>query len=305
MKRFVLTPLLVTLLAGVPMSLLKAQEQGSRTDDLRVDFLNSDTRSVSLPLGSEDGLTGESFFALLDDGNRVITEIYPFEILHNRIWSGPMTPDVFERVGVGTRAIRITLSRTDIQRIKGEYENRANLLRGKQVSRRRERLLQEYRELEESILLTSNRKTKTQRERAELQERLRMERRELGMRIERITSRLDQLRDELDDLNDERSDLVEERRRLQERNNPPQARIQRLSGEIAEKEDEIRDVRDEIRDLRDERLDAEQDAERRGISRIRSDLDDLDAEELEIQMELDRLELERETIRLELENLRD
>jgi len=245
------------------------------------------------------------FFSLLDNDNRVITEIFPFEILHNRFWSGPLSPEDFKRVEVGTRAIRVTLNQKDLQRIQTEYRTRDASMQGALIQTRRDRLLLSYKELEDAILLASNRRMKIKRDRATLQENLKNERRDLAMRVDRIDKRLDQWRDDLHDLDDDRDELVEERRKLQERQNPPQSRIDRLSKQISEIEEEIRDVRDEIRDLRNERHDAQLDAERRGITRIRNDLDALVLEEDDIRLELERLEAEREIVGRELENLED
>ena len=121
MKRFSLILLLILFFVGVQASGVQAQEPRDWSGEFRIDFINGETLSVSLPLGSEDGLTEEVFFALLDRDNRVITEIFPFEILHNRFWSGPLHPEDFKRVEVGTRAIRITLNQKDLDRIKTEY----------------------------------------------------------------------------------------------------------------------------------------------------------------------------------------
>jgi len=305
MKRFSLILLLITLFAGVQTHRLESQQQRDWSGEFRIDFINGETLSVSLPLGSEDGLTEEVFFALLDHDNRVITEIFPFEILHNRFWSGPLHPEDFKRVEVGTRAIRVTLNQKDLDRIKTEYRMRYASMQGVLIQTRRDRLLLSYKELEDAILLTSNKRMKINRERAALQANLKRERRDLAMRVDRIDKRLDQWRDDLHDLNDDKDKLVEERRKLQERQNPPQSRIDRLSKQTNEIEEEIRDVRDEIRDLRDERHDAQLDAERRGITRIRSDLDALALEEDDIRLELERLEVEREIVGRELENLKD
>ena len=257
-----------------------------------------------MPLGSEDGLTREIFFALLDDENRVISEIYPFEILHNRFWSGPLSSDAFASVKVGTKVIRVTLNQEDAQRVIVEFQARAAALQGALVRNRRERLLITYNELEGAILQTSNRIKMIRRERLMLQENLREERRDLTIRTDRINSRLDQMRDELGDLKEKRNKLVEERKKLNERQTPPVSRIERLNHQISDLDEEINEIREEVRDLREERIDAERDAERRGILRIRGELDNLSLEEDSIQFELEQLQHERNLVGHELEGLK-
>lgn len=304
MKRFYLTLLLVTLVFAVRLSWSQPKDEGDWTGEYRVDFLNEETRSVSVPLGSEDGLTREIFFALLDDENRVISEIYPFEILHNRFWSGPLSSDAFASVKVGTITIRVTLNKEDAQRVLTEFQARAAALQGALVRNRRERLLITFNELEGEILQTSNRIKMIRRERLTLQESLKEERRDLTIRIDRINSRLDQMRDELGDLKEKRNKLVEERKKLKERQTPPESRIERLNHQISDLDEEINEIREEVRDLREERIDAERDAERRGILRIRSELDNLSLEEASIQFELEQLQHERNLVGHELEGLK-
>jgi predicted nucleic acid-binding Zn-ribbon protein len=304
MKRFYLTLLLVTLVFAVRLSWSQPKNEGDWTGEYRVDFLNEETRSVSVPLGLEDGLTGEIFFALLDDENRVISEIYPFEILHNRFWSGPLSSDAFASVKVGTVTIRVSLNKEDAQRVLAEFQARAAALQGALVRNRRERLLITYNELEGEILQTSNRIKMIRRERLTLQESLKEERRDLTIRVDRINSRLDQMRDELGDLKEKRNKLVEERKKLNERQTPPESRIERLNHQISDLDDEITEIREEVRDLREERIDAERDAERRGLLKIRNELDDLAIDEGNVRYELEQLQSERDNIKRELDNLK-
>lgn len=272
---------------------------------LAVDFLNDETRSVSIPVGSQLGLTSDTFFALLDGENIVIAEIYPFEILPTRFWSGPLTAEAFSRVRIGTRAVRIFPDQDKKRLLTDEYRARAAALRGAMVRRQKDRLEISLREIDEEILYLNNILRKLQRERLELRSKLQDEKQAVDGQLERVSDRLDAARNDLDDLEDERYELIEERNRLSARENPPQSRIQRLDERISRLNVEVGELRDEVQELREERRETREDAERRGILRIRANLDELALEESRVRIDLDERLSERDRIIRELERLKN
>ena len=270
---------------------------------LSVDFTNEETRSVSLPIGYQSGLTADTFFALVDMNDVVIAEIYPFEILSNRFWSGPLSADAFAKVGIGTRAQHINLEPRKAMFLVDEFRARAAALRGAMARLKRDRLEQSLRELNEEILYLNNVLGKYQRERIELRVRLRRERQTMAVRLDRINGRIDSVRDDLDELEDDRDDLVEERNRLASRSDPPTSRIQRLDERIADLNDEINELRDDIREMRDDRREARKDAERRGVLKINKQLEEIGIEESRVKIDLEERKAEREVVLIELERL--
>ena len=269
-----------------------------------VDFLNHETRSVSLPLGSADGLTGSVFFALLDGQDQVVTVIYPYEIYSNRFWSGPLDPESFSRVGIGTRAVRMALPPEMRESVRRDYVDRAEILRDEISAARREQLLIVLDDLEEQIVYFTNLSKKLRQDRGDLRSELREEKLDLSGRLDRLNVEMDRLRDDLGELEEERDDLVKDRNRLRDRANPPQDRLRDLETRITELNIEIDEQRREIRDLREERRDIERSAEIRGILRIRSRMDELLLDEEEARSELEDLQAERALILMELEGLR-
>ena len=272
---------------------------------LTVDFLNAETRSVSIPLGADDGVTEDLFFALLDDTHRLIAEVIPFEILQNRFWSGPLDDEAFSKVRIGTPVVRITLPADEAFRLKAKYRAREAALKKARMDRKRARLEASMDELDDEILNMTNRRGVIRNERLELQGRLEEERGDLAFRLAGKNAELEDKRDTLRDLQDERTDLFDQRRRLQERSTPPMARLERLDARIASINADIRKLWESIRKLREEKEKVQEDAERRGISRIKGGLADLAQEDARVKQELDDLQRERRRILLELGSIRE
>ncbi len=302
MKRlFSLTLIFIAFLSPVEALCLEGRLKGF--SDLSVDFTNQETRSVSVPLGSQDDLTADTFFALLDEQEVVITEIYPFEILPNRFWSGPLSAEAFGKVEIGTRVVRVTLGPDEQRGIVDEFRARAAALRGAMMRRQRDRLKLSLAELEEEILYLGNVLRKYRRDRIDLQVRLKEERQYVSSRLERINDRLDRARDDLDDLEDDRDDLLEERRKLASRTEPPESRIERLDEKIAILNRELDDLRQDIRVLREERREAREDAERRSILKLSTELENLSLDESRVRIDLDQRQSEKDQILKKLERL--
>ncbi|MEE8546921.1 MAG: hypothetical protein V3S63_02335 [bacterium] len=269
----------------------------------RVDFINVETRSVSVPVGLKDGITTDMNYALLSESGEVFAEIYPFEILSGRFWSAPLEKKAFERMMIGMGVIRIKLPPEKARKLRSDSAARATALKGALLRAKRERLRYALNELDEEIAILEFRRDKFRRE---LTRELSKERGELQLRVSRINDDLDQNRYDLDDLVDERNELIDEREDLRRRSNPPQNRIGRINNDIAELNENIDELRDKIRDLRKKRRDYTQEAQRRGIldlveqleeisinaDRFYLDIEDLKEERIQIISELNKLEVE-------------
>lgn len=275
----------------------------SKQATYRVDFTNTETRSVSVPAGFTDGLTIEMDFGLLTDSGELIAEIYPFELSGRRFWSAPLTSEAFNRVTIGTRVIRISLLPSESERLRAESAARAAALKGAVLRERQKRLKLSLLEIGQEIAVLE---FKRDRLRRDLKVKLREARRNLGEKLERTNSELDKSRDELDDLEEERDSLIEERNDLAARPKPPQSRIERLKDKITELNIEIVDLRTRIRDLRRKRRDLTEEADRRGILGLREQLSEMnmnaDRDYLEIgELRKERIRVQGELNKLEIE----
>ncbi len=256
----ILTVVITIVLPGLAPSQELIVQPAEATQ--RVDFINVETRSVSVPVGLKDGITTDMNFALLSESGEVFAEIYPFEIFSDRFWSAPLEMKAFEKMMIGMGVIRIKLPAEKARKLRSDSAARATALKGALLRAKRERLRYALIELDEEIAVLEFRREKFRRE---LTRKLTEERGELQQRVSRINDELDHNRDDLDDLEDERDELIDEREDLRRRSNPPHSRIDGINDDLRELNENIDELRDKIRDLRRKRRDYTQEAQRRGI----------------------------------------
>jgi hypothetical protein len=126
-------------------------EQLGPADGLFVDFTNRESRSISLRLGSADGISAEMNFAVLDSAGMQIAEFFPYEIMTDRFWSGPLAYEAFAKVRTGDPVVRINLNQSEASRLREQFHERVVLLREEMRRRRLEVLAEDKVELEEQI----------------------------------------------------------------------------------------------------------------------------------------------------------
>ena len=63
---------------------LPGAQASDLTEGLMVDFINRESRSISLRLGSADGISAQMNFAVIDSAGIQIAEFFPQEILLDR-----------------------------------------------------------------------------------------------------------------------------------------------------------------------------------------------------------------------------
>ncbi len=221
-------------------------------DGLIVDFTNRESGSISLRLGSSDGISAEMNFAVLDSTGRQIAEFFPQEIMTDRFWSGPLDQKDFLKVRTGDSVIRINLSQSEAARLREQFHERTVLLREENRKRRRELLGEEKVELEEFINELDIESVGLKNDLKSLQEKLRREKSLTKRKVDDLQKQIDELRDERSELSAERKELLNKRDTLLRRSNPPQDRISDINSEIVDLDREIGQFNFEINDLRDD-----------------------------------------------------
>jgi len=273
---------------------ISAAEQVHDLDRLAVDFTNRESRSISLRLGSADGISAEMNFAVLDSAGRQIAEFFPYEIMADRFWSGPLDRENFARVRTGNPVIRINLSQSEATLLREQFHERMVLLREEQRKRRLELIGEEKVDLEEQINELDIESFGLKKDLKSIQEELKREKNLSRRHIDDLQEQVDELRDERSELTTEREELLDKRDTLLRRSNPPQDRISDLNTEIADLDREIGqfnleidDLRDDIRDLREESRELEEE-----IREVRDQQRELDLERRELELELNELDRE-------------
>jgi len=269
-------------------------------DRLAVDFTNRESRSISLRVGSADGISAKMNFAVLDSSGRQIAEFFPHEIMTDRFWSGPLDRENFVRVRTGDPVIRINLSPSEATRLREQFHERMVLLREEKRKRRLELLGEEKVDLEEQINELDVESVGLKNDIKSIQEELKREKSLSKRHIDDLQERIDELRDERSELTTEREELLDKRDTLLRRSSPPQDRISDLNTEIADLDREIGqfnleidDHRDDIRDLREESRELEEE-----IREVRDQQRELDLERRELEIELNELERELKELQI-------
>jgi len=272
----------------------RAADQVLDPDRLAVDFTNRESRSISLRVGSADGISAKMNFAVLDSVGRQIAEFFPHEIMTDRFWSGSLDQENFARVRTGDPVIRINLSESEAARLREQFHERMVLLREERRKRRLELLGEEKVDLEEQINELDVESVGLKNDIKSIQEELKREKSLSERHIDDLQEQIDELRDERSELTTEREELLDKRDTLLRRSSPPQDRISDLNTEIADLDREIGqfnleidDHRDDIRDLREESRELEEE-----IREVRDQQRELNLERKELELELNELERE-------------
>lgn len=219
----------------------------ARSAELRVDLRNDASQSVSVPVGSDNGVTSESDFVAAAD-NASVT-IYPLEIFSSRFWSQPLSEEDYARVRVGTevRPARLDKVTRAVVRANGEVR-RAEIAARQEEARRQfiQRKIDDLKYQREEFL---ERKDVLDDRIAAAESSLADEEGRMEWLTNSEDDGIDRSLQTIQDLADRRDELQSQRESLS-RNNT-RADVGRQSAEIRRLNDRISSERDSIRAARD------------------------------------------------------
>jgi uncharacterized coiled-coil DUF342 family protein len=287
----VLTILLLSAFTALPAW---AAEQTFDPDRLAVDFTNRESRSISLRLGSADGISAKMNFAVLDSAGIQIAEFFPQEILMDRFWSGPFDQEKFARMRTGASVVTIKLDPEEAAQLRKQFQERTVLLKEESRKRRQELIEDEISELKEQVNQLDVESVGLKKELQSLQEKLKREKSFTKRNVDDVQEKIQELRDERSELSSEREELLDKRDTLMRRSSPSQDRISDLNADISDLDREIgvfnleiNDLREDIRDLREETWDLDEE-----IKELLEEQRELELEKNELNLELRELEAE-------------
>lgn len=288
------------LIPGLFLTFARAADQVVGPDRLQVDFTNNESRSISVRLGSVDGITADMDFAVLDSSGAQVAAFFPQEILNDRFWSGPLEADDYEKVASGAAVIRVTLSPEDAALLRERFAVRRAVLKRERLKRKVDDLRKDKDDLKERINEVKVDQVGLTNEIDSLRARLKREQDLAQRQVDDLQGRVDKLREERTDLQKDREDLLDRREDLLRRRDPPQERINGLNEDIADLDRDIGriniridDLREEIRDLREE------------ANRIQADIRDVQDEQRELDVRKRELETELTAVEKEISRLRE
>jgi len=250
-----------------------------------VDLKNEAAMSVSVPLGTDNGISAESDFALLGEDNAVLLHLYPVELYADRFWSQPLPAGRFSRISVGMTVRPVSLSAVEHAMVRAEGEALEREYRERQEEARKEAAREEIGKLREDRRLLEER-------RGDLDDRIADAERDLAeeeSRMEWLTGSedrdIDRSLEEILSLADRRDELQAQRLSLSRETPIPRAEIDRLSTEVRRINDRLESERATIRDARERKRSA-----RYAFQSRRKEWKQLIADRKRISSEIDALD---------------
>jgi len=222
--------------------------------DVAIDLKNDASMTVSVPLGSDNGVTPASDFQAVADGLAVA--IYPNEIFEKRFWSQPLSQDAYDRIRSGMPVRRVSLDNAAHVRIRVEGETRKAAYREKWDAARREAARRESDELRRKKTGLEERRDALDGRIAEAENALADEDARQDWLAGSEERDIDRSLQNIQDDADRRDELQEQRNALAGRSPYPRGEINRLTAEIRRLNDRIASERENIRTSRDRKRSA-------------------------------------------------
>lgn len=265
---------------------------------LSVDFLNRDSRSISVAQGRRHGIEAGMNFAVIDSVGTEIVRFYPAEIMEDRFWSGTLEKGVFARVRSGMTVLSVAMSPEQARTLRESFRARADALKAEQNKARVAELRESLRRIEIDLKDLREERRRIMLRNQELKVSLVRDTGRRYQEIDRAEERMDDRYNDLDAFILKREDIVDRRNGLWGVENPPQEEIDRLTLEIQNLNQKINDTHRSISRLREDRRKAWQDWYRSQEKAAESELDIF-----KVDMKIEEVEETRNEVLIELENL--
>jgi predicted nucleic acid-binding Zn-ribbon protein len=245
MRRFQLLFLAVLLIAPA----------WARAADGRVELKNADALSVSVPLGTANGVSGESDFAVRTSDNGTVL-LYPVELYEKMFWSRTLSPEEFSRIAPGDPVRPVTLSKEEHAALRRAGEAEKAALKHRREVARREAARKEADDLRARLERLQSRRDDLSDRIADAEKTLADEEGRLDWLSSSEERGIDRALRNIQDSADRRDELQEQRNALSGQRPYPSAEANRLSAEIKRLNDRISSERDTIRAARDRKRSA-------------------------------------------------
>lgn len=227
----------------------------ARGADVRVELKNADALSVSVPLGTANGVSGKSDFAVRTSDNGTVL-LYPVELYEKMFWSRTLSLEEFSRLAPGDPVRPVTLSKEEHTALRGEGEALKAALNIRQEDARREAARKEADDLRVRLERLQARRDDLSDRIADAEKTLADEEGRLDWLSSSEERDIDRALRNIEEYADRRDELQEQRNALAGQRPYPSAEANRLSAEIKRLNDRIASERDTIRTARDRKRSA-------------------------------------------------
>ncbi|HQT98052.1 MAG TPA: hypothetical protein PK416_09280 [Thermodesulfobacteriota bacterium] len=245
MRRFQLLFLAVLLIAPA----------WARAADGRVELKNADALSVSVPLGTVNGVSRESDFAVRTSDNGTVL-LYPVDLYEKMFWSRTLSQEEFSRIATGDPVRPVVLSRDEHAALRGEGEALKAALKSRREDARREAARKEADDLRARLERLQSRRDDLSDRIADAEKTLADEEGRLDWLSSSEERDIDRALRNIQDSADRRDELQGQRNALSGQRPYPSAEANRLSAEIKRLNDRISSERETIRAARDRKRSA-------------------------------------------------
>lgn len=217
-----------------------------------VDLKNDSAVSVSVPLGTDNGVTRDSDFEVAADNASVL--IYPLEIFEKRFWSQPLSEEDYARIRTGMKVRRVVLEREKHTGIRAEGKARRDELRARREEARRQADRKTIEDLKEKRDRLADRRDLLEDRIAAAEGNLADEEGRMNWLIDSEDSGIERSLQTIQDLADRRDELQAQRDALAR--SSPRGEATRLSAEIKRLNERISFERESIRVAQDRKRNA-------------------------------------------------
>ncbi len=222
--------------------------------DLAVDLKNDASMAVSVPVGTDNGVTAASDFVA--GAGKTAVAIYPNEVYERRFWSQPLSEEAYDMLRAGTPVRRVDLDNAAHVKVRVEGEARKAAYREKWEAARREAARREMDELRGKKAGIEERRDGLDVRIAETERALADEEGRLDWVTGSEEQDIDRSLQNIQDYADRRDELQEQRNALSGRSPYPREEIDRLTAEIRQLNERIASERASIRGSRDRKRSA-------------------------------------------------
>lgn len=218
--------------------------------DVPVELKNAAAMAVSVPLGTDNGVTEENDFAVVSLDN-VPVLLYPDDLFGSLFWSQPLSQEAFSRIVPGSPVRPVMLPKGEHAALRAEGRERKAELEALREDALREAARRDAAELRE-------RRDRLEARRDDLVDRIAAAEKTLADeegRADWVTSSedrdIDRSLGNIQECADRRDELQEQRNALSGLRPYPSSEINRITAEIRRLNDRIVSERDAIRAARD------------------------------------------------------
>jgi predicted nucleic acid-binding Zn-ribbon protein len=245
----------------------------------RVDLKNDSVWAVSVPLGTDNGITRESDFEVAGEGGAVA--LYPAELYERRFWSQPLSPEAYARVGTGTAVRPVPLDKVAHARVRSEGSARQEELKRQLAEARRQVARRKIEDLKARRELLLERRDGLEERVAAVERDLIDEEGRADWLMSSCDQDIDRALQAIADLGDERDELQGQRDALSRQQPYPRREIDRIGREIRRLNDRMDSERGAVRKARDRKRTA-----RQGYLSLKTDWQKLVAERNGVSAEI-------------------